>query len=84
VNINLVNVMDEIPIFVAILSFVIMCIGEILAYYSVSLKYKYEFEGSVQHGHLWINIHVGLGNHQPRLPLGSLGASHRSLPQSRT
>ncbi len=38
------NVMDEIPIFVAILSFVIMCIGEILAYYSVSLKYKYEFE----------------------------------------
>ena len=36
--------MNEIPIFIAILSFIIMCIGEILAYYSVSLKYKYEFE----------------------------------------
>ncbi|AIJ05751.1 zinc/iron permease [Methanocaldococcus bathoardescens] len=36
--------MDEIPIFIAILSFIVMCVGEILAYYSVSLKYKYEFE----------------------------------------
>ena len=36
--------MDEIPIFIAILSFIVMCIGELLAYYSVSLKFKYEFE----------------------------------------
>ncbi|ACV25067.1 ZIP family metal transporter [Methanocaldococcus fervens] len=36
--------MDEIPIFIAILSFIVMCIGEILAYYSISLKYRYEFE----------------------------------------
>ncbi|CAB3288343.1 Zinc/iron permease [Methanocaldococcus lauensis] len=34
----------EIPIIVAVLSFIIMCLGEILAYYSVSLKYKYEIE----------------------------------------
>lgn len=36
--------MVEVPIFIAILSFIVMCIGELLAYYSVSLKYKYEFE----------------------------------------
>ncbi|XRO76434.1 ZIP family metal transporter [Methanocaldococcus sp. 10A] len=36
--------MIEIPMIIAILSFIVMCIGEILAYCSVSLKYKYEFE----------------------------------------
>ncbi|AEH07045.1 ZIP family metal transporter [Methanothermococcus okinawensis] len=36
--------MDEIPIYIAILSFIIMLMGEILANYSVSLKFKYEFE----------------------------------------
>ncbi|WP_366863768.1 hypothetical protein [Methanocaldococcus sp.] len=34
----------EIPLFFAVLSFIIMCLGEILAYYSISLKYKYEIE----------------------------------------
>ncbi|WP_456371731.1 ZIP family metal transporter [Methanocaldococcus sp.] len=34
----------EIPLFFAVLSFIIMCLGEILAYYSVSLKYRYEIE----------------------------------------
>ncbi|ACX72170.1 zinc/iron permease [Methanocaldococcus vulcanius M7] len=36
--------MNQIPLFIAVLCFFVMIIGEILAYRSVPIKYKYEFE----------------------------------------
>jgi len=56
--------------------FVALIVAGIFLYFGCKL-------GSVQCERWWINTHIGLGRHQPHLPLGSLGACRRSLPLSR-